>query len=57
MFGVFVVYLSLMISFNGGDIEGCSRDNNLTDPCNIVGYIDRKVLTKNHMLKRVYTDP
>jgi predicted acyltransferase len=46
-----------MISFDGGDIEGCSKSNNLTDPCNIAGYIDRKILTPDHMLKHTYTDP
>jgi predicted acyltransferase len=54
---LYLVYLSLMISFEGGDILGCSKENNLTDPCNIAGYIDRKVFTFDHMLKHVYTDP
>lgn len=57
MFILYIVYFSLMISFNGGDIEGCSKEKNLTDACNIGGYIDRKILTKDHMLKHVYTDP
>lgn len=59
MFGLFAVYLSLMVSFNGGEDagHGCNKENNLTDMCNYAGYIDRLILTPAHMLKRVYTDP
>lgn len=57
MLAVYITYLSLMITFDGGDQPGCSKELNLTDKCNIAGLIDRKILTPNHMLKRVFTDP
>lgn len=46
-----------MATFDGGDEPGCSTSNNLIDACNINGYIDRKILTPDHMLKHVKTDP
>jgi predicted acyltransferase len=45
-----------MISFDQGS-DGCSRLNNLTDPCNFAGYVDRLVFTENHILKDTMTDP
>jgi hypothetical protein len=59
MFALYMVYLSLMVSFNGGEDAGpgCNKSNNLTDHCNFAGYVDRTILTPAHMLKKVYTDP
>lgn len=57
MFIVYIVYFILMVTFDGGDEPGCSTSNNLIDACNINGYIDRKILTPDHMLKHVKTDP
>ncbi len=54
---VYIAYLSLYISFDGGDLPGCSKELNLTDACNIEGYIDRIILTPAHMLKNTHTDP
>lgn len=59
MLVLYMVYLSLMLSFKGSDDvgSGCSKSHNLTDRCNLAGYLDRKLLTPAHMLKHVYTDP
>jgi hypothetical protein len=56
---MFVAYLLSMILFDGAGIKDCSTANNLTMQCNLAGYIDRAVLTREHMFKGDggFTDP
>lgn len=59
MFGLYFVYLSAMLSFDGSEKIGphCSKANNLSDGCNFVGYVDHLILTDGHCWKGGYTDP
>ena len=59
MFGLYVTYLAVMISFGGASRLGpnCSKDNNLTDKCNFAGFTDHLILTDAHCFKGGYTDP
>ena len=57
MFIILIGYTLVMIMFSGGDIQGCSRDNNLTIDCNFAGYLDRLILTRAHIWRQKSTDP
>lgn len=47
---VFVVYISFMLSWSDPD-GGCPQSNNLSEECNFVGYVDRAVLTRDHIYR------
>ena len=57
MFFLFIGYTLVFVLFGGGEIEGCSMENNLTVDCNFVGYVDRIVITRAHIWRHRSTDP
>ena len=59
MFGLYLAYLALMLTFTGADIldPSCDRSNNLTERCNFAAFVDHLILTDDHCYKWKYTEP
>lgn len=59
MLGLYLLYLTLMVSFNGNDFFGpqCNKQNNLTPRCNFAGFVDQSVFTTSHCWRGHCPDP
>jgi len=59
MFGLYLVYLALMISFDGHDSldASCNRLNNLTKSCNFATLVDKNIFTTAHCWRGQCPDP